>query len=143
PNAPEELSEFIKDASKVVAYFGSMIEQHLFILYGACQPKVDTAAPLPHRPGSGLDGLSDVRKKLAGETTDEARVATLSKYLCSVIAGTMQLSFGAPPRHDVPLMDYGIDSLVAGYLRTWFLGELLDVSVRELCERVFSQVQTK
>ncbi|KAI6584246.1 hypothetical protein MCOR12_010618 [Pyricularia oryzae] len=55
----------------------------------------------------------------------------------------MQLSFGAPPRHDVPLMDYGIDSLVAGYLRTWFLGELLDVSVRELCERVFSQVQTK
>ncbi|OHW98493.1 vegetative incompatibility protein het-e-1 [Colletotrichum incanum] len=35
PNAPGELSEFIKDANKVIASFGSMIEQTPLQIYGA------------------------------------------------------------------------------------------------------------
>ncbi|KAH8660506.1 quinon protein alcohol dehydrogenase-like superfamily [Xylariales sp. PMI_506] len=35
PNAPAELSDFIKDANKIVASFGSMIEQTPLQIYGA------------------------------------------------------------------------------------------------------------
>lgn len=63
----------------------------------------------------------------------------------------MQLPEGTPPRLDVRLMDYGIDSLVAVDLRAWFLRELgvsvsvLSIlngeSIRELCKTVLSQMQ--
>ncbi|TLD33707.1 hypothetical protein PspLS_00245 [Pyricularia sp. CBS 133598] len=99
------------------------------------------------------DGSRDVRKKLAAETTDEGRLETLSKCFSLAVAETMQLPEGTPPRLDVRLMDYGIDSLVAVDLRAWFLRELevsvpvLSIlngeSVRELCKSVLSQMKFK
>ncbi|KAL5919168.1 hypothetical protein ACKVV7_007090 [Pyricularia oryzae] len=101
--------------------------------------------------GAAREGSRDVRKKLAAETTDEGRLAALSRSFVLAVAETMQLPEGTPPRLDVRLMDYGIDSLVAVDLRAWFLRELevsvpvLSIlngeSIRELCKTVLSQMQ--
>ncbi|KAF5503339.1 Reducing polyketide synthase [Colletotrichum fructicola] len=99
--------------------------------------------------GGTSDMAKNVREKLSKTTTDEERLATLSSCFSAQIQDTMQLS-SSSLRADVPLMDLGIDSLVAVDLRAWFFKELevtvpvLSIlngeSVRDLCKVVLSQV---
>ncbi|KAI6402911.1 Type I Iterative PKS [Pyricularia oryzae] len=119
----------------------------------ASQRLMQDATAQSQGAGAARDGSRDVRKKLAAETTDQGRLATLSKCFALAVAETMQLPEGTPPRLDVRLMDYGIDSLVAMDLRAWFLRELevsvpvLSIlngeSIRELCKTVWSQMQSQ
>ncbi|KAF4873279.1 Reducing polyketide synthase [Colletotrichum siamense] len=99
--------------------------------------------------GGTSDMAKNVREKLSKTTTDEERLATLSSCFSAQIQDTMQLS-SSSLRADVPLMDLGIDSLVAVDLRAWFFKELevtvpvLSIlngeSVRDLCKVVLSQI---
>ncbi|KAK2740853.1 hybrid nrps pks [Colletotrichum kahawae] len=99
--------------------------------------------------GGVSDMAKNVRERLSKTTTEEERLATLSSCFSAQIQDTMQLS-SSSLRADVPLMDLGIDSLVAVDLRAWFFKELevtvpvLSIlngeSVIDLCKVVLSQV---
>ncbi|KAK1998424.1 hybrid PKS-NRPS protein [Colletotrichum falcatum] len=92
----------------------------------------------------------NIRKELARNTLEEARLAALSGFFAERIQEIMQLA-ASSLRTNVPLADLGIDSLVAVDLRGWFFNELgvsvpvLSIlngeSIRSVCQTVLSQVQ--
>ncbi|EME79470.1 uncharacterized protein MYCFIDRAFT_93879, partial [Pseudocercospora fijiensis CIRAD86] len=81
--------------------------------------------------GADADPLS-VAARLEASTSEGTVTAVLTQALASRVERMLQMSPGSF-KADVPLLDMGIDSLLAVELRTWFLKEVhVDVPVLKL-----------
>ncbi|KAJ1326930.1 hybrid polyketide synthase [Microdochium nivale] len=75
--------------------------------------------------GQGGSGSLQQRVAEAGDISEEAAAAVVLEAICAKLEATLQLPAGqAAENAERPIIDLGIDSLVAVEIRTWFLKEL-------------------